>query len=50
MRTLQVVHERRVHCALCNAALFTIKDTRFGLAPEAVLCRTCTVSAFRADG
>ena len=50
MRTLQVVHERRIRCAMCDTALFTVKDTRFGLAPAAVICRECTVDAFRGDG
>ncbi|HET6403763.1 MAG TPA: hypothetical protein VFH78_03895 [Candidatus Thermoplasmatota archaeon] len=48
MRSLQVLrHEARVRCSLCGASLFTVRDTRFGLTPPAVLCRACTSRAFQ---
>lgn len=36
----------RVHCTLCAKPLFTIRDTRFGQPPAAVICRDCTLEAF----
>ena len=50
MRSRPVLRvEHRVRCALCQAPLFTVRDTRFGLLPPAVVCRECTISAFRDD-
>jgi hypothetical protein len=32
---------------MCQEPLFRVRDTRFGLAPAAVICRECTLRAFR---
>ncbi|HVM45903.1 MAG TPA: hypothetical protein VM582_08215 [Candidatus Thermoplasmatota archaeon] len=46
MRALQALQSiKRLRCATCDRPLFTVRDTRFGLTPPAVLCRECTARA-----